>query len=69
MTLYPYNRRLAQPGPQMVLVLLLAAAMLVGLALSMSAVGRSAVGPGGQPPTPEAAPDIAPLVALSVDVG
>jgi hypothetical protein len=69
-TPYQYNRRLAQPGPQMVLVLLLAAAMLVVLALAMSGVSRSAAGwPAGPLPTPEAAPDIAPLVAVPIEAG
>lgn len=67
MTPYYYNRRLAQPGPQMVLALLLAAAMLVVLALAMSGVSRSAVDwPAGPLPTPEAAPDIAPLAAVPI---
>ncbi len=70
MTLYHDNRRLAQPGPQMVLLLLLAAAILVVLALAMSGVSRSAVDwPAGPLPTPEAAPDIAPLMAVPIHAG
>jgi hypothetical protein len=68
-TSYHYNRRLAQPGPPLVAILVLAAAMLVAITLSMSAVGRSAVGPGGQPPIPTPAPDIAPVLALPIDAG
>jgi len=66
MTPYQYDRRLAQLEPLMVPVLLLAAAMLVVLALAMSAVSGSAGVSPNQPP-PRGAPDIAPLVAAPID--
>ena len=68
MTTYSYNPRPFQPGRQVVLVFLLAAAMLVVLALSMSAVSGSAGDWPNQPP-PRGAPDIAPLVAVPIDAG
>jgi hypothetical protein len=54
----------------MVLAILLAAAMLVVLALAMSGVSRTAADwPSGPLPTPESAPDIAPLVAVPIHAG
>jgi hypothetical protein len=66
MTTYSYNRRRSLPGRQVILVFLLAAAMLVILALSMSAVRGSAGDWPNQPPQ-RGAPDIAPLVAVPID--
>jgi len=68
MTAYSYNLRRSAAGRQIVLVLLLAAAMLVVLALSMSAVRGSAGDWPNQPP-PRGAPDIAPLVVVPIDAG
>jgi hypothetical protein len=68
MTAYSYDLRRSLAGRQVVLVLLLAAAMLVVLALSMSAVNGSAGDWPNQPP-PRGAPDIAPLVAVPIDAG
>ena len=50
MTACSYNLRRSPAGRQLVLVLLLAAAMLVVLALSMSAVSGSAGDWPNQPP-------------------
>jgi hypothetical protein len=68
MTAYSYNLRRSPAGRQLVLVLLLAAAMLVVLALSMSAVSGSAGDWPNQPP-PREAPAIAPLVGVPIDAG
>jgi len=68
MTAYHDNRHLAQPGPQMILVLLLVAALLMVLALAMSALSRSAGEWPSQPlPRGVPAPNAAPLVVLPVD--
>ena len=66
MTTYSYNLRRSPAARQIVLVLLLAAAMLVVLALAMSAVSGSAGAWPNQPP-PRGVPDIAPLVAVPID--
>jgi hypothetical protein len=67
-TPYQYNRPFVQPGSPLVAILLLAAAILVVLALSMSAVSGSAGAWPNQPPQ-RGAPDIAPLVAVPIDAG
>jgi hypothetical protein len=70
MTSYHDNRRLAQPAPPLFAILVLAAAILVVFALAMSGVSHSAADwPSGPLPTPESAPDIAPLVAVPIHVG
>ena len=66
MTTYSYNLRRSPAARQIVLVLLLAAAMLVVLALAMSAVSGAAGAWPNQPP-PRGVPDIAPLVAVPID--
>jgi hypothetical protein len=68
MTAYSYNLRRSPAGRQVVLVLVLIAAMLVVLALSISAVSGSA-GAWPSQPLPRGAPDIAPLVAVPIDAG
>jgi hypothetical protein len=66
-TPYHYNRRFVQPGSPLAAILLLAAAILVVLALAMSGVSLSAADwPSGPLPTPESAPDIAPLVTVPI---
>jgi hypothetical protein len=67
-TTYSYNLRRSPAGRQIGLILLLAAAMLVVLALAMSAVSGSAGDWPNQPP-PRGAPDIAPLVVVPIDAG
>ena len=68
MTAYSYNLRRFPAARQVVMVFLLAAAMLVVLALAMSAVSGSAGAWPNQPP-PRGAPDIAPLVVVPIGAG